>query len=157
MSNVTTAASPSTRKAVGAATAADTALMLVRLAVGIPLIFHGAQLAFGAFGGPGLVGFSAFTHMPLLMAALVAYGELLGGLGVLFGVLTRLASAGILIIMLGAIFLVHLAHGYDVTKQGVEYPLTHVILTLALIFAGPGAYSALNLLGRPRPAQPALQ
>ena len=156
MSNTTTfgtAAPAETR----AASAADTALLLVRLAVSIPFIFHGAQLAFGAFGGPGLAGFMKMGHMPLPVAVLVAYGEFLGGLGVLFGVLTRLASAGILLIMLGAIFLVHLPHGYSVQNQGVEYPLTHVFLTLALIVAGPGALHALNVIGRSRPAQPLLQ
>ncbi len=137
--------------------AADTALLLIRLAVGIPFIFHGASIALGAFGGPGLKGFSAFTHQPLALAALIGYGELLGGLGVLFGVLTRIASAGILVIMLGAIFLVHLPHGYDVQKGGFEYPLTHVLLTIALLAAGPGAYSALSLIGRSRPTAPALQ
>ena len=140
-----------------AATAMDKALLLVRLAVGIPFIFHGAGIAFGAFGGPGLAGFSGFTHLPLPVAALVGYGEFLGGLGVLCGVLTRLASLGILIIMLGAILIVHLPKGYDVTKGGFEYPLTHVFLTIALLIAGPGAYSALNLIGRSRPSTPVLQ
>jgi putative oxidoreductase len=141
---------------INTTSATDTVLVLVRLAVGIPFIFHGASIALGAFGGPGLHGFSSFTHMPLPIAALVGYGELLGGLGILFGVLTRIASTGILIIMLGAIFMVHLPHGYDLQKQGIEYPLTHVFLTIALIIAGPGAYSALSLIGR-RPSAPALQ
>ena len=143
--------------ATRAATAADTALLIVRLAVALPFIFHGAQLAFVAFGGPGLAGFAKMGHQPLPVAALIAYGEFLGGLGVLFGVLTRPASTGILIIMLGAIVLVHLPHGYDSQKQGFEYPLTHVFLTIALLIAGPGAYAAWSLIGRPRPDKPILQ
>ena len=146
-----------TRTEAVATSAADKALLLVRLAIGIPFIFHGAQLAFGAFSGPGLAGFVKMGHMPLPVAVLVAYGEFLGGLGVLFGVLTRLASASILLIMLGAICLVHLPHGYSVSDQGIEYPLTHVLLTLALLIAGPGAYSALTLIGRGRPSRPILQ
>ena len=138
-------------------TAADIALLVVRLAIGIPFLFHGAALAFGAFGGPGISGFAAFGHMPVPMAALVAYGEFLGGLGILVGVLSRLASAAILIIMLGAIFTVHLPHGYDVQKGGFEYPLTHVFLTIALLIAGPGDYNAWSLIGRSRPAKPILQ
>lgn len=143
---------------------ADAALFVVRLALAIPFIFHGASIAFGAFGGPGLHNFSAFTKMPLPVAALVGYGEFLGGLGVLFGVLTRLASASIFIIMLGAIFIVHLPHGYDVTKQGFEYPLVHLLLAVALMIAGPGAYTALALLrgsrnldGTPTQPTPILQ
>ena len=152
MSNVTAAPAP-----LQAATANDTALLVVRLAVGIPFLFHGAQIAFGAFGGPGLQGFAGFGHLPLPIAALVGYGEFLGGLGVLFGVLTRLASVGILVIMLGAIFKVHLPHGYDVQKGGFEYPLTQVFLTLALLLAGPGLITAWRLMGRTGPVQPALR
>ena len=138
-------------------TAQDAALLVVRLAVGIPFIFHGAQIAFGAFGGPGLQGFAGFGHLPLPAAALVVYGEILGGLAGLFGVLTSLASVGILVIMLGAIFKVHLPHGYDVQKGGFEYPLTQVFLTVALLFAGPGLVTAWRLISRSGPIRPILQ
>ena len=143
----------------GTRTAQDTALLLVRLAVAIPFLYHGAGILFGAFGGPGLHGFVQMSHgkMPLPVAALVGAGEFFGGLGVLVGVLTRLASAGILIIMLGAIFTVHLPHGYNSINNGFEYPLTHVFLTLALLVAGPGALTAWAAIGRPNPARPLLQ
>ena len=138
-------------------TAKDTALLLVRLAVALPFLYHGAAILFGAFGGPGLKGFSAFTHMPLPVAALVGAGQFFGGLGVLVGVLTRLASAGIFIIMVGAILLVHLPHGYSTQNGGFEYPLTHVFLTLALMIAGPGALTAWAAIGRHNPTRPVLQ
>ena len=127
-------------------TKADAALLIVRLAVGIAFIIHGAELAFGAFGGPGLQGFSGFSHLPLPVAALIAYGEFLGGLGVLFGVLSRIASVGLALIMLGAIFIVHLKNGFDVTKGGFEYAFVQFLLCAALVVAGPGAYTALRLL-----------
>jgi len=131
-------------------TATDTALLLTRIALGLPFIYHGAGIAFGAFGGPGLQGFSGFTHMPLVMAALVGYGEFLGGLGILFGVLSRLASAGVGLIMLGAIFLVHLKNGYDSQKQGFEYPLVLLLLAFAIIAAGPGRLTLARLLPLPK-------
>ena len=127
----------------------DWALLVARIALGVPFIFHGASIAFGAFGGPGLSGFSAFTHLPLPVAALVGYGEFLGGLGVLFGVLARPAAAGLLLIMLGAIGIVHLKHGYDVQKGGIEYPLTLVFLEIIVLIAGPGLLNALALV-RPK-------
>ncbi len=153
MSNV--AAAPVATQA-GARTSKDTALLLVRLAVAIPFIFHGSGILFGAFGGPGLAGFVKMG-VPLPVAILVGAGEFFGGLGVLFGVLTRLAGVGILIIMIGAIFTVHLKNGYDVQKMGIEYPLTHVFLTLALIVAGPGLLTAWRAIGRGGPAKPILQ
>ena len=132
-------------------------LLLVRVALALPFLYHGAAIAFGAFGGPGLQGFSGFTHMPLPVAALVGYGEFLGGLGILFGVLTRLASLGAVIIMLGAILLVHLPHGYDGTKGGFEHPLALLLLAVALVFTGPGAYTALALLRGNRTDAPGSQ
>lgn len=148
MSDVVTGTS--TVGAERAANGADTALLLARVALGLPFVYHGAAIAFGAFGGPGLAGFSGFTHMPLPVAALVGYGEFLGGLGILFGVLSRLASGGVGLIMLGAIFLVHLKNGYDVQKQGFEYPLVLLLLALAIIAAGPGRLTLARLLPLPK-------
>ena len=129
-----------------AADAFDWVLLVARIALGVPFIFHGASIAFGAFGGPGLQSFSAHTHLPLPVAVLVGYGEFLGGLGVLFGVLARPAAAGLLLIMLGAIGIVHLKNGYDVQKGGVEYPLTLVFLEIMILIAGPGLLNALALV-----------
>jgi putative oxidoreductase len=127
--------------------ALDLGLLLIRLAVGLPFVYHGLAIALGAFGGPGLHGFSAFTHMPLPVAALVGWGELLGGLGIMAGVLTRLAGAGLVLIMLGAVLLVHLHNGYDVSKGGMEYALALMLGSFGLALTGPGAYSALTLIG----------
>ena len=148
MSNVTFGTS--TAGVERTALAADTALLLARIALALPFIYHGAAIAFGAFGGPGLQGFSGFTHMPLAVAALVGYGEFLGGLGVLFGVLSRLAGGGLSLIMLGAIVMVHLKNGYDSQKQGFEHPLTLLLLALAVVAAGPGRLTLARLLPLPK-------
>ncbi len=120
----------------------DAALLIARIALALPFIFHGAQIAFGAFGGPGLSGFVAASHgkMPMAAAVLVGYGEFLGGLGVLFGVLSRLASVGLLLIMLGAIFTVHLKNGYSIQSQGFEYALTLALLALLITVVGPARW-----------------
>ncbi len=117
----------------------DAALLIARIALALPFIFHGAQIAFGAFGGPGLTGFTKMGS-PMVVAVLVGYGEFLGGLGVLFGVLSRLASVGLLIIMLGAIFTVHLKNGYSIQSQGFEYALTLALLALVIIVVGPARW-----------------
>jgi len=139
---------------VGERSGVDTALLIARIALALPFIFHGAQIAFGAFGGPGLDGFvkASGGKLPLPVAALVGYGELLGGLGILFGVLSRIASAGELLIMLGAIFIVHLSKGYDGTKGGFEHPLTLLLLALVIIVAGPGRLTLARVLPLPKKA-----
>src|SRR5207248_9904867 len=65
------------------------------------------------------------------------------------GALIRLGAACIIVVMLGAIFLVHLPHGFDVTKGGIEYALTQLLIALALLITGAGAYSLAPRLPPP--------
>jgi uncharacterized membrane protein YphA (DoxX/SURF4 family) len=52
----------------------------------------------------------------------------------------------IIIVMLGAIFLVHLPHGFDIGHSGIEYALTQLLVAFALLLTGPGAYSLAGSL-----------
>ena len=119
----------------------DSALLLIRLASALAFLYHGSAILFGAFGGPGPEKFSAMMHAPVLIGYLVGLAQLAGGLAVLFGIFTRIGAACIIVIMLGAIFLVHLPHGFDISQGGFEYALTQLLIALALLLAGPGNYS----------------
>jgi putative oxidoreductase len=124
----------------------DLALLAVRLAGAVAFLYHGSAILFGAFGGPGLHGFSAFTHMPLAVAFLVGLAQFCGGLAFLTGVLTRLGGISVAVVMLGAIFLVHLPKGFDVAKGGFEYALTQLLIAVALAIAGAGRFTLAALL-----------
>jgi putative oxidoreductase len=63
--------------------------------------------------------------------------------------LLRVGAACVIIVMLGAIFMVHLPHGYDIGHGGLEYALTEMLLALGLLLAGPGKYSLASVLPRP--------
>jgi putative oxidoreductase len=117
------------------------ALLIVRLACGLPLLYHGSAILFGAFGGPGPHGFAAFTHAPDIIGYLVGLAQFCGALAILTGILTRVGAVCIIIVMLGAVFLVHLPHGYDVSKGGLEYALALLLCALALLISGGGTYS----------------
>ena len=119
----------------------DATLLLIRLAAALAFLYHGSGILFGAFGGPGPQGFAGFTHLPLAVAYLVGLAQVGGGLAVLFGIFTRIGALCLAIVMLGAIFLVHLPHGFDVGKGGYEYALTQFLIALGLFLSGPGAYS----------------
>jgi putative oxidoreductase len=121
----------------------DAALLLIRIALGAVFIAHGAQKLFGAFGGKGLEGFAPMIvkmGLPPVVATLVAIGEFFGGLGLLVGLLTRVAAFGPLISMAGAIVLVHGKNGFF-APGGFEYPLVLLLASLAIVFGGAGSYS----------------
>jgi putative oxidoreductase len=117
------------------------ALLLVRVACGLPFLYHGSAILFGAFGGPGPEHFAAFLHAPVIVGYLVGLAQFAGGLAILSGCLIRVGAACIVIVMLGAIFLVHLPHGFDIGKGGMEYALTQSLLAVALLILGAGDFS----------------
>jgi putative oxidoreductase len=125
------------------------ALLILRIASSMAFLYHGSAILFGAFGGPGPEQFAASHHWPAVLAYLVGLAQVGGGLAVLTGILFRLGSACLIAVMLGAIFLVHLAHGFDVANSGAEYALTQLLLAVAFLFTGPGKYSLALLLPGP--------
>ncbi|MBV9406468.1 MAG: DoxX family protein, partial [Acidobacteriaceae bacterium] len=94
-------------------------------------------------GGPGPRGFASFMHAPPLIGYLVGLAQFCGGLAILTGVLIRIGALCIIIVMLGAIFLVHLPHGFDIGKGGFEYALTQLLVAAALLLTGAGAWSLI--------------
>jgi putative oxidoreductase len=124
----------------------DLALLILRVACALPFLYHGVGILFGAFGGPGPRGFAAFLHAPAAVGYLVGLAQFAGGLAILTGALLRVGAVCVIIVMLGAIFLVHLPHGYDLSRNGMEYALTELLLALGLLLTGAGAHSLRGLL-----------
>jgi putative oxidoreductase len=133
----------------GDRTAVDVSLLILRVVVGIIFAAHGAQKLFGAFDGPGL---AAIVKMMGPMAYPVAIGEFFGGLGLIFGFLTRFSAASLIVIMLGAIALVHGKNGFFLDKQGFEYNLALIGLLMPILIAGPGRFSIGRCLPLPKAA-----
>ena len=121
----------------------NAALLLLRIASALAFLYHGSAILFGAFGGPGPRGFAAFMHAPPLIGYLVGLAQFCGALAILTGVLIRIGALCIIIVMLGAIFLVHLPHGFDIGKGGFEYALTQLLIAAALLLTGAGAWSLI--------------
>lgn len=127
----------------------DLELLIMRLACSLPFLYHGSAILFGAFAGPGPTGFATFMHAPAIVGYLVGLAQLAGGIAILTGALLRVGAVSVIIVMLGAIFLVHLPHGYDIGHGGMEFALTELLLALGLLLAGPGRYSLASLLPAP--------
>lgn len=124
----------------------DLGLLSMRIMLGVIFLFHGSQKLIGAFDGPGLSGFADVlgTKMglpfPMLNAILAASAEFFGGLFVLVGALTRLATIPMIVTMLVAAFMVH-GQAFSSQKQGMEYPLSLAVFLFALLLMGPGRFS----------------
>lgn len=127
------------QKRVGAA------LLIIRIAAAAAFLYHGSAILFGAFGGPGIQGFSGYTHLPVAVAFLVGLAQFCGGLAMLTGVLTRLGAACLIVVMLGAVFMVHLPKGFDISKGGMEYALTQLLIAVAILITGAGPFSLAYL------------
>ncbi len=117
----------------------DLSLLILRVVVGVIFTAHGTQKLFGAFDGMGLEKTVAMLGSPI--GYLVAIGEFFGGVGLVFGFLTRFSAAAIIVIMIGAIVKVHGPNGFFLDKKGYEYCLANIGLLLPIFICGPGRFS----------------
>ena len=126
----------------------SSALLVLRLALGSIFIAHGGQKLF-VYGFEGIAGGFAQMGIPAanVMGPFVGFVEFLGGVAIVLGLLTRLASLGLAITMLVAIFAVHLSAGFF-APDGFEFPLSLLAIALSLLITGAGAFSIDALLTR---------
>lgn len=135
----------------------DVSRFLIRLALGLVMFPHGAQKLLGWFGGDGFAAtMQGMTGMglPAVIVFLVIIIEFFGALGLIIGFLGRVAAFGVLCVMAGAIFTVHLTHGFFMNwmgqqaGEGIEYHLLAIGMALAVIVGGSGAWSVDRSLTR---------
>lgn len=133
----------------------DFILTVLRVVLGVVFFAHGAQKMPGWFGGGGFSGTMAFftgQGIPAPLAFLAIAAEFFGGLGLIVGLLARIAAFGILCNMVVAIAAVHARLGFFMNwfgkqkGEGYEYHLLAIAIALAILFHGAGALSLDRLL-----------
>ena len=142
-------------------------LLAIRITTGVIFAAHGYAKLFGGEGktvhpqaqqylGEGFAqavargGPSNFARglermgvpAPRFMAFVVGGTEFVGGLMLVFGLLTRLAALGLAVNMLFAIKLAHWKQGLIGSASGYMYALSMLGSMLGLLFLGAGAVSA---------------
>jgi putative oxidoreductase len=142
------------RKLIG--TDNDAATTILRWVLGVSFFVHGAQKLLGWFGGYGFTGtmgfFTGVMHIPAVFAFLAIAAEFFGGLGLIFGLLTRVAAFGIFANMVVAVAMVHRQFGFFMNwtgtqkGEGYEYHLLVLAITAFLMIRGAGAASVDRLL-----------
>ena len=119
----------------------DIAFWGLRAAIGVIFIVHGS----GKFN-PGFAGFlTGPLGLPAEMQIPIALAELIPGILLLIGVLTRISASLLSIVMLGAIFYVKQA-GSLTGDRGVELDLILLAACLVVIVAGPGRVSVSHVI-----------
>src|SRR5579862_4911359 len=127
----------------------DFALTVVRLVLGVVFFAHGAQKMLGWFGGYGFAGTMGYftgpapqgLGLPYVLGVLAICAEFFGGIGLILGLLTRVAAAGIFVNMLVAIEMVHRSNGLfmnwnlevvgNMAKgEGIEFHVLVIAITL---------------------------
>jgi putative oxidoreductase len=116
---------------------------LMRLVLGVAMMAHGYSKVVPAGGfhrGNTFAALDHFAHfvsslgLPWWLGYVSALTEFLGGLLILFGLLTRFAAFMIACNMAVALLLVTRHHGYP----GSEYSLALLVIALMLLFYGAG-------------------
>lgn len=136
----------------------DAVLTVLRLMLGLVFFAHGAQKMLGWFGGAGFVatmGFFAPRFGPFF-AFLAICAEFFGSLGLLVGLLARVAAFGIICNMVVAVLTVHLPNGLFMNwtgqqkGEGFEFHLLVLAMAIVILVWGAGAISIDRALTRSR-------
>jgi putative oxidoreductase len=135
----------------------DTATMILRVVLGVVFFPHGMQKLTTMFGGYGFTGtmgwFTGNLHVPALFAFLAIMAEGIGWMGLISGLLTRVAAFGITVNMVVAVYMIHWQNGFFMNwfsamtsagkpaGEGFEYHLLVIAIGIALLIRGGGKWS----------------
>jgi putative oxidoreductase len=120
----------------------DAALLILRLTLGILLLFHGLS----KLPPPStfIVGLLAKMDLPSVLAYGVYIGEIVAPILIIVGIWTRLAALVIVVNMVVAVVLALMPHLFEISNTGgyaLESEAFYLFVALALALAGAGRYS----------------
>lgn len=135
--------------ALSPATLDDSGKLLIRVTIGFLVLLHGI---FKLSAGVGFIaGMLAKSGLPGGIAYLVYVGEIVAPLLMIAGIYTRAAAGVVVINMLVAFGLVHMADLFAMTKQGgwaLELQGLYLFGALTVVLLGAGRFSLGGTKGR---------
>ena len=135
-------------------TEGDLAGLVLRMFLGVVFFPHGAQKMLGWFEGHGFsgtMGFFTGSGIPWVFAFLAIVAEFFGALGLISGLLTRIAAFGIGVVMAVATTM-HLQNGFFMNwsgkqaGEGFEYHLLALAIAVVLMIRGGGRWSVDGII-----------
>jgi len=121
---------------------------LIRFIAGVMMIPHGYAKVFGGIEGTTKFFASVGLEPALILAWYVGLLELVGGICVALGLLTRFMSAQLIGLLAVATFYIHLPSGFIWVKGGFEYPLFWMVVMVAITIKGGEKLSLDNLMAK---------
>lgn len=132
----------------------DTAILLLRVFVGVCFIVHGLG-KLGLVGPGNMAGFAGWLKslglpFPEFQARMAMASEIVGGALITLGLFTRAGCVLCFFVMLVAAGLGHRGGGYLITNNppGNEYALNLAVICIVMALLGPGLYSLDAFLWR---------
>ena len=123
----------------------DLGLFVLRVVFGLFFAYHGYNKFFGPGGISGTVGWFASIGFkwPAAQARVAATTEIGAGVMIAAGLLTPLAAAGMIGVMVVAIVVAHAKVGFFIFKpnQGWEYCASIAVTAWVIATVGPGEIS----------------
>ena len=129
----------------------DVALLVARVLLGVIMIAHGYQKLVVNGIGRTTAGFESMSiPVAIVSASFVTVVELVGGVLLVLGLMTRTVAGCMGFVMAGAAGFVHVRHGVFVAAGGWELVGSIAGALLALAVAGPGGSASRTCSGRGR-------
>ena len=118
------------------------AILALRVTTGALFLFHGLVKLF-VFTPAGTVGYFESIGLPGALGYLIMLVEIAGGLALILGIKTRIVSAALVPVLLGAAWFGHGGAGFNWSNPngGWEYPVMWAIVQATLAALGDGAFA----------------
>lgn len=120
--------------------------LILRIVVGLTFAIHG--IAKFQMGLDNVAGFFGSLGLPAFIAYLVAFLEIVGGIALIAGLGTRIFSAALAVVMIGAIAKAKLAAGFMGGESGAGYELELALfaILIALSISGSSKFGLDHIL-----------
>ena len=119
----------------------DVAKLILRVFLGVMMLFHGLEKIINGINGVKHLTVSA--GLPEFLAYGVYVGEVIIPVFIILGLYARVASVVLVFNMIMAIFLAYGSELFSLGKHGaplIELPLFYLVCALVIFFLGSGKY-----------------
>lgn len=123
----------------------DLARLILRLIVGVMMLFHGVEKII--HGISGVKRLTVNAGLPEFVAFGVYFGEIVVPILIVLGLYARVASLFLAVNMAMAIFLAYGSSLFSLGKNGapvIELPLFYLVLSIVIFLLGSGRYGVNN-------------